>query len=213
MSRNPGKGATRIPGWLCAGGAIALMMGFLLWWMSPDYRCTALQANDSGALLIDVNPLARASARLYCWSTPDRAETVRFIVGRRSDGAIEAVLDACRTCYRSNLGYRIENGVLICRFCANRYSLDKLADGMASCRALALPFTVDHGIVMITTADLMRSARYFPRLSIANRLLTSPFRLLERLAHADRWQRADAPKPADRMGIASKPSISTLLDN
>jgi uncharacterized membrane protein len=199
--------------WLCALVVIVLMIGFLSWRMSPNFGCVAVGTNGPGALLLNINQLARGDAKKYCWKMPDRAETVRFIVARRSDGLIEVVLDACKTCYRNNLGYRISEGMLVCRFCGNRYSLDKLSDGMMSCRALDLPFTVDRGVLRIRTIDLMGRARYFPQPSVANAILTSPFRMLTRLAGANRTEQMETQRAEDQVGGESHRAISTIIDN
>lgn len=175
--------------------AIALMVGVvavvLSWWLAPTYRCVAV-SNDSDVLLLNVDPLARGGAQKYCWKLPNGAETVRFIVARRSDGTINVVLDACQACYLNNLGYRLSKGDLVCRFCGNRYSIDKLSVGIMSCRPLKLPFTVDRGLLRVRTSDLKGSTAFFPPQSTMNRMLTSAFRWLVGPSGANSAELADA---------------------
>jgi uncharacterized membrane protein len=174
---------------------IAFMVGVvavvLSWWLAPTYRCVAV-SNESDLLLLNVDPLARGGGQKYCWKLPNGAETVRFIVARRSDGTINVVLDACQACYLNNLGYRLSKGDLVCRFCGNRYSIDKLSVGIMSCRPLKLPFTVDRGLLRVRTSDLKGSTAFFPPQSTMNRMLTSAFRWLVGPSGANSAELADA---------------------
>jgi uncharacterized membrane protein len=180
--------------WLSRGvAAVALVgvaAGVVSWWSSPTYRCVAA-ISDSEVLRINVDPLARGAAQKFCWKIPDRAETIRFIVARRSDGAINVVLDACHACYLNNLGYRLSKSGLVCRFCGNRYSIDKLSVGIMSCRPLKLPFTIDRGLLMIRTSDLKGSTAFFPQQSVVNKTLKTAFRWLMGLAGASSAELAD----------------------
>jgi Membrane iron-sulfur containing protein FtrD-like len=146
--------------------------------------------NHSDELLLKVDPLARGAAQKYCWTMPDRAETIRFIVARRTDGAIKVVLDACQACYLNRLGYRLTKGALVCRFCGNRYSLDKLSVGIMSCRPLKLPFRIDRGLLKIRTSDLEGSSAFFPPQSDLHEMLMSALRRVVALSGgkgADAW--------------------------
>jgi uncharacterized membrane protein len=173
--------------------ALALLLGFagvvLSWWLAPTYGCVAVE-NHADDLLLNVDPLSRGTAQKYCWAAPDRRGTVRFIVARRSNGAINVVLDACQACYLNRLGYRLSKGALVCRFCGNRYSIDKLSVGIMSCRPLKLPFTVDRGLLKIKTSDLESSSAFFPPQSRVRETLTSALRSLVGFSDAngaDAW--------------------------
>jgi uncharacterized membrane protein len=114
---------------------IAVVAATLAWWLAVPAsasRCLAV-TGDSGTLLIDVQHLKPGTALKYCWKVPSRSRTVRFVVARRSDGGIAAVLDACRVCYLNNLGYRVSRHGLLCRFCGNRYSISM------HCRSASCP--------------------------------------------------------------------------
>jgi uncharacterized membrane protein len=142
----------------------------LAWRSVPSDRCIVVNG-DSAALMLNVDGVARGTARKYCWSTSDGARTVRFIVARRSDDAITVVLDACRVCYLNKLGYRLSRGGLICRFCGNRYSIDNLSIGKMSCLPFKLPFTIDRGRLKIRTSDLKASAGFFPPETVVDKIL------------------------------------------
>jgi uncharacterized membrane protein len=153
---------------------IAVVAAALAWWLAPASRCLAV-AGNSDALLIDVQHLKPGAAQKYCWKIPGRGRTVRFIVARRSDGGIVAVLDACRVCYLNNLGYRVSRSGLFCRFCGNRYSIDSLNIGRMSCLPFKLPFEVDRGLVKIKISDLKANAGFFPAQPVTDAVLSSAF--------------------------------------
>jgi uncharacterized membrane protein len=194
MNKRGMKSTRRRKRWFSHGlAALALLVGVagvaLSWWLAPTYGCVAVE-NHSDDLLLNIGSLSRGSAQKYCWAAPDRRQTVRFIVARRSDGAINVVLDACQACYLNGLGYRLSKGGLVCRFCGNRYSIDKLSVGIMSCRPLKLPFTVDRGVLKIRTSDLKGSSAFFPPQSGVRVTLTSALRRLVDFSDtngADAW--------------------------
>jgi uncharacterized membrane protein len=195
VSKRRAKSTRRRKRWFPRGlAAIALIVGvaagLLSWWLSPTYGCVAINS-DSEALLLNVDPLARGTAQKYCWALPDPSETVRFIVARQSNGAINVVLDACRVCYLNNLGYRRTKGGLVCRFCGNRYSIDSLSIGKMSCLPFNLPFQVDHGWVKIKTSDLKAKADFFPAQPVAEAPLRATFQWLTGLIGGNEMRMAD----------------------
>jgi len=180
MNKRRKKSIRRRKGWFWGGVAaitltIGIAAGVSSWRFAPTYGCVPVN-DDSDAVAFNIVSLERGTAQKYCWKLPDRAQTIRFIVARRSDGAINVVLDACRACYLNNLGYRLSKNGLICRFCGNRYSMDKLSVWIMSCRPLKLPFTVDGSLLRIRTSDLKSAAFFFPRQSVVHRMLTTAVR-------------------------------------
>ena len=66
-------------------------------------------------------------------------ERLRFLLARGNDGKVRAVFDACRQCYKFHQGYDVAHGMLICRLCGNRYPIDHMTEGEASCVPVSLP--------------------------------------------------------------------------
>lgn len=151
------------------------------WLLVPTSRCLAITGN-SDALLIDVQHLKPGTAQKYCWKAPGRSRTVRFVVARRSDGGMIAVLDACRVCYLNNLGYRVSGSRLFCRYCGNYYSIDSLSVGRLSCSPFKLPFEENRGLLKIKTSDLKANAGFFPAQPVTDAVLTSALGWVTRLA-------------------------------
>jgi uncharacterized membrane protein len=115
-------------------------------------RCTPLRG--AGALSLELGRPGRGQARLFCYGD-DAGRKIRFILARGSDGAVHSVFDACRQCYRYRRGYRLtRNGSLVCRVCGNRYSVDHMMTGKASCAPVAVPHQQAGSMVRINTADI-----------------------------------------------------------
>jgi uncharacterized membrane protein len=136
---------------LAAVGAAAVVLSKLE--LPP--RCTPLRG--AGAITIELSQLARGHAKLFCYHVA--GEKIRFILARGSDGAVHSVFDACRQCYSYRKGYHLNpNGNLVCRLCGNRYSVDHMMAGKASCVPVALHHEVVGSTVRISVAD-MRAGR------------------------------------------------------
>lgn len=111
-------------------------------------------------LTISIARLGSGEARLFCYH--DRAgERLRFLLARGSDGKIRAVFDACRQCYKFHQGYETSHGMLICRLCGNRYPIDHMMKGEASCVPVSLPHHEDASRVEVKVSDLKSGASLF----------------------------------------------------
>ncbi len=137
--------------WMGAAAAVIAAAALLSNLELPP-RCTRVAG--AGGVSIDLSALARGQARLFCYQ--DQAgDKIRFILARGSDGAVHSVFDACRQCYSYRKGYRLNpNGNLVCRLCGNRYSVDNMMNGKASCVPVALRHQQSGSTVRISAADI-----------------------------------------------------------
>jgi len=104
--------------------------------------------------------LADGEAHRFCYR--DRAgERLRFLLARGNDGKVRAVFDACRQCYKFGQGYDVSHGMLICRLCGNRYPIDHMTKGEASCVPVSLPHHEDASRVEIKVSDVKSGAALF----------------------------------------------------
>ncbi len=107
-----------------------------------------------------MNDLSRGSARFFCYR--DRSgHLIRFVLARGVDGTVRSVFDACRQCYRFHKGYTIADGFLICRLCGNRYKLDEMRTGLASCQPVQLENTLRGGKVEVRVSALEQGHALF----------------------------------------------------
>ena len=111
-------------------------------------------------LTVSMARLESGEARLFCYR--DRAgERLRFLLARGDDGRVRAVFDACRQCYKFHQGYDVVHGALICRLCGNRYPIDHMMKGEASCVPVSLPHHEDASRVEIKVSDVKSGAALF----------------------------------------------------
>jgi len=126
----------------------------------PIVRPGCIELRGAEMLTVSVAQLAAGEARLFCYH--DRAgERLRFLLARGSDGKVRAVFDACRQCYKFHQGYDVSHGALICRLCGNRYPIDQMMKGEASCVPVSLPHHENGSRVEIKVSDLKSGAALF----------------------------------------------------
>jgi uncharacterized membrane protein len=121
-------------------------------------RCIELRGAEM--LTVSMTRLESDDARLFCYR--DRGgERLRFLLARGNDGKVRAVFDACRQCYKFHQGYDVAHGMLICRLCGNRYPIDHMMKGEASCVPVSLPHHDDASQVQVKVSDLKSGAALF----------------------------------------------------
>jgi len=141
-------------GFFVAAGFLALV-AILFAVIAAGPRYTPVSANSS--ISIETNDLRQGDVRFFAYR--DRAgDQIRFLLARDATGRTKAAFDACERCYMYHKGYASSRGALLCRFCGNRYKLEAMESGLASCVPVKLPFQIAGHIVNIKPADL-ESAR------------------------------------------------------
>jgi uncharacterized membrane protein len=139
--------------------AVALAIGAAVA-AGPMFAPECTRANGSIVVTVSTNDLTASSARFFCYR--DLAgHIIRFVVARGDDGAIHSVFDACRQCYRFHKGYTVADGFLVCRLCGNRYKLDQMRTGLASCRPVQLENSEHGGKVEVRVAALEQGHSLF----------------------------------------------------
>lgn len=119
-----------------------------------------ISVSGSGSVVIPTDTLARGQVRFYSYR--DRAgEELRFILSRDSDGEIHAAMDACQRCYSYHKGYVSTHGYLVCKWCGNRYKLQAMESGLASCVPVKLPIRTTGQTLKIKPADLEHNRALF----------------------------------------------------
>jgi uncharacterized membrane protein len=121
-------------------------------------RCSPVSGESVVTASLDL--LTPGTARFFCYR--DRAgHEVRFVLARANDGIVRSVFDACRQCYRFHKGYTVADGFLICRLCGNRYRLDQMQTGMASCQPVQLENSQHGNTVEVRVAALEKGQQLF----------------------------------------------------
>jgi uncharacterized membrane protein len=121
-------------------------------------RCTELWG--ASTLSVSLARLTRGEARLFCYRD-SAGKRLRFLLARGDDGKVRAVFDACRQCYKFHEGYEVSHGMLICRLCGNRYPIDHMTKGEASCVPVSLPHHEDGSKTEVKVSDVKSGAGLF----------------------------------------------------
>ncbi|MBV8810854.1 MAG: DUF2318 domain-containing protein, partial [Acidobacteriaceae bacterium] len=116
--------------------------------------------SDSDLAMIPTDTLGKEQVKFYSYRAR-AGEELRFILGRDSNGEVHAAMDACQRCYTYHKGYIWSHGYLICKFCGNRYRLQTMESGLASCVPVGLPVRATARSVTIKPADLEHERRLF----------------------------------------------------
>src|ERR1039457_4024809 len=135
-------------------GAVAIAVTIS---MAPP-GCTSVSGKTE--LVISGKTLKIGRPSIFCYRD-DAGRQLRFVLARGDDGKVRSVMDACAQCYNFHKGFTYSDGYLICRLCGNRYPINHMTTGKASCVPVALPSTENNGRVIIRTADLNKRAWLF----------------------------------------------------
>jgi len=141
---------------ISGGVLVVVAISYGVMAMGPRY--TPVNANPS--VSIETDDLRQGDVRFFTYR--DRVgDQIRFLLARDATGRTKAAVDACQSCYMYHKGYVSSRGDLICRFCGNRYKLEAMESGLASCVPVKLPFQMTGHTVKIKPADLERERGLF----------------------------------------------------
>ena len=122
----------------------------------PDF----ISVSGDDSVTIPTDTLGRGQVRFYSYRNRS-GEKLRFILGRDSGGEVHAAIDACQRCYTYHKGYVSSHGYLVCKLCGNRYKLDAMTSGIASCVPVKLAMKIAGQAVRVSTAELERNRGLF----------------------------------------------------
>jgi uncharacterized membrane protein len=137
-----------------AGVAAAIALAFSI--ARPG--CTPVHGEH--ALTISSQSLRAGGAGFFCYRD-EAGRRLRFVLARGNDGKLRSVMDACKQCYTYHKGFSISDGFLVCRLCGNRYPINHMLEGKASCVPVALPAYENGGTITIRPADVKKFAWLF----------------------------------------------------
>jgi uncharacterized membrane protein len=122
----------------------------------PNFTIVA----EKPLISIDSNSLKKGDVQFFAYISRS-GDKIRFLLARDSTGKIKAAFDACKLCYIYRKGYYFSHGDLVCRYCGNRYTLEAMESGAASCAPIMLPFQMNGQVVTIKAADLEGGEKLF----------------------------------------------------
>lgn len=77
------------------------------------------------------------------------------------DDKVFSFFDACENCHHAKLGYRFEEGFLVCRLCNVRYPVSEIEKGVGSCFPIPLTGRVQDGQYLIHISMIEKMASRF----------------------------------------------------
>ena len=113
---------------------------------------------SGNTVTIDLAALSLDEPVFYSYKHNERE--IRFFIVR-IDGSPVAFLDACETCYSKNLGYRWEDGRLVCRACNMSFTLKKIEKGIGGCTPVRLSGSLVDGKFTIQLKTLQEGLWMF----------------------------------------------------
>jgi uncharacterized membrane protein len=109
---------------------------------------------------IPLSRLVRGRAGFFCYRDHTGAR-IRFILARDEHDGVHLALDACEQCGRYHLGYKAGDDEILCRYCGNRYRLNEMEKGKASCIPVKLPYAQRGDNVEIKVLDIEKRQAQF----------------------------------------------------
>jgi uncharacterized membrane protein len=142
-------------------GAIVLLAAALIGWgMNRNAAGDVPMVKATGGVIsLPVAHVNDGIAHFYRYQSG--TTSMAFFVVRGSDGKIRAALDTCDACYAAKKGYRQQGDVMVCNNCEQQFLTVKINEVSGGCNPVAIPVQHSGDHLIIASADLDRSVRYF----------------------------------------------------
>ena len=122
----------------------------------PDYPEPERIGSD---VVINISSLKPAVPKFFTYHY-NKSRNINFFV-INIDGKILSFFDACERCYPKKLGYRFDNGSVVCRACNIRFPLSEVEKGLGSCAPIKLEGRVKDGKYFIPISNIESKADKF----------------------------------------------------
>jgi uncharacterized membrane protein len=117
----------------------------------PVYPAPARIGTD---FVVEVASLQLETPRFFTYQY--NGKNISFFVMRINTG-VQSYVDACASCYPHKRGYHYENGTVTCRFCNQKFSVNKLDKGLGGCYPIKIEGRVEKGQYLIPVAVLEKA--------------------------------------------------------
>ncbi len=121
----------------------------------PAYPSPVIEGRRA---VIDTAALKPEVPLFYTYRYQNR--NISFFIIKLNDRVL-SFFDACVSCYPHKLGYRYEDGVVVCRACSLRFSVYKLEKGIGGCYPIKLEGKLEGGKYLIPLSALEAEAGKF----------------------------------------------------
>ncbi len=121
----------------------------------PLYPPPPLSGRDA---VIGITSLREEVPQFYTYQ--HQGKNISFFV-LKLNNKVSSFFDACASCYPHKLGYKYEDGAVICRACNLRFSVYKLEKGIGGCFPIRLEGRMENGKYLISLAAIEAEAGKF----------------------------------------------------
>ena len=122
----------------------------------PDYPEPERIGSD---VVINISSLKPATPEFFTYHY-NKSRNINFFV-INIDGKIFSYFDACERCYHKKLGYRFDNGNVVCRACNISLPVSEIEKGLGSCAPIKLEGHVKDGKYFISASSIESKAEKF----------------------------------------------------
>jgi uncharacterized membrane protein len=134
---------------------LMITLGIVACSRQPKYTPPARLGSD---VVIEISKLNEGFPSFFTYQM--NGKNISFFVVKIGN-TVTSFLDACNACYPHKLGYKYENGMIICLYCREKYSMDELAAGYGNCHPIKLPGRIQDGKYLIAVSSLEKNASKF----------------------------------------------------
>ncbi len=121
----------------------------------PVHPSPAIEGSDA---VIAVSSLKDEVPQFYTYRY--QGKNISFFVLKMNDN-VSSFFDACVSCYPHKLGYKYEDGVVVCRACNMRFPVYRLEKGIGGCYPIRLEGHIVNGKYYIPLAAIEAGADKF----------------------------------------------------
>ncbi len=134
---------------------VILPIMFLSCSRQPVHPAPAIEGRNA---MIAVMTLKDEVPQFYTYQY--QGKNISFFVLKMND-KVSSFFDACVSCYPHKLGYKYEDGVVVCKACNMRFPVYRLEKGIGGCYPVRLEGRVDNNKYLIPLASIEAEAGKF----------------------------------------------------
>ncbi|MFZ5996985.1 MAG: Fe-S-containing protein [Nitrospirota bacterium] len=121
----------------------------------PTYTEAPLSGQE---VAIDVSLLSDGVPHFFRYHYQGR--NINFFVVKM-EGKVLSFFDACMKCYPKRLGFRFDNGSVVCKACSEQYPLTEIEKGFGSCYPIRLEGRLQDHVYRIPVSAIQTMADKF----------------------------------------------------
>lgn len=111
---------------------------------------------QNGDVRIALDTLDDGKAHFFAFTSSGK--TVTFFVMKAPDGGIHTAFDACMACNHAKLGYRQEDGLVVCNNCGMGFQPTEIGKVTGGCNPIPVDKSLDGKMVVLKARDLEADA-------------------------------------------------------